>query len=263
MHYPLDPDERPRVERENGFLLIIFKTSVPMGDKADFPFDTVPVGLIHAKDALVTVCSSPNTVLADIKQGALRYVSTAKKNRLTLQIFSLSAQHFLAHLRHIEKLAELAEDRLQSSTRNQELLELLKLQKSLVYFMTALRSNEAMMERIRREHLFEMFPDDTDLLNNVLTENLQAIQMTEINTNILSTMMGAFASVISNNLNAVMKFLAVATVVVAIPTLITGIFGMNVKLPLEDTPEALPIILFSALGAVGVVLYILWRRGWL
>lgn len=119
------------------------------------------------------------------------------------------------------------------------------------------------MERIRREHLFEMFPDDTDLLNNVLTENLQAIQMTEINTNILSTMMGAFASVISNNLNAVMKFLAVATVVVAIPTLITGISGMNVKLPLEDTPEALPIILFSALGAVGVVLYILWRRGWL
>ena len=126
------------------------------------------------------------------------------------------------------------EDQLQRSQRNRELLELLKYQKSLVYFTTALKSNELMMERLQRWQFFRMYEEDEDLLEDVITENQQAIEMTNISTNILSSTMDTFASIISNNLNVVMKFLASATIVVSMPTIVYSFFGMNVDLPFQN-----------------------------
>jgi len=166
-------------------------------------------------------------------------------------------------LREITKAVDILEDQLQQSTRNKEVLDLLKYQKSLTYFTTALKSNELMMERLQRSQLLRTYPEDEDLLEDVLTENQQAIEMTNITSNILSSMMDAFASIISNNLNTVMKFLASITIVLSLPTLVASFFGMNVHLPLELHPNAfIYIILISVLISL-VVVYIFWRRDWL
>ncbi len=142
------------------------------------------------------------------------------------------------------------EDQLQQSTRNKEVLELLKYQKSLTYFATALKSNELMMERLERSKLFQAFPEDEDLLDDVLTENQQAIEMTNISSNILSGMMDAFASIISNNLNGVMKILAGITIILALPTMVASFYGMNVNLPFEGLSYAFPLILGIALPSL-------------
>jgi magnesium transporter len=260
--YPLDIDERSRFEKDGDFSLIIFQTSAPLEDVYDIPFDTIPVGIIHTKDCVLTVCSSDVPVIKEfIKSG--RNVSTVKKNRLTLQLFLRNAQRFLADLRHLNRSIDETQNRLQDSTRNRELLELLRLEKNLVYFMTALKSNEVMMERLRREQLFEMFPNDQDLLNDVLIENLQAIEMTQIAANITSSMTEAFASIISNNVNSVMKILAIATILTAVPTFITSLYGMNVPLPFQGSSLAFIGVIVLSLLLISAILFLLWRRRWL
>jgi magnesium transporter len=260
--YPLDIDERSRFEKDGEFSLIIFQTSAPLADAYDIPFDTIPVGIIHTKECLLTVCSSEVPVIKEfIRSG--RNISTVKKNRLTLQLFLRNAQRFLADLRHLNRSIDETQTRLQDSTRNRELLELLRLEKNLVYFMTALKSNEVMMERLRREQLFEMFPADQDLLNDVLIENLQAIEMTQIATNITSSMTEAFASIISNNVNSVMKLLAIATILTAVSTFVTSLYGMNVPLPFQNSPFAFLGILGLSLVLTSAILLVLWRRRWL
>ena len=159
-------------------------------------------------------------------------------------------------------MTELLEDKLQSSMKNKEVLELLKYQKSLVYFTQGIRSNEVLMERLQRMKLFTQYPEDEDLLEDVITENQQAMGMIDISNNILSSMMDAFASIISNNLNVVMKFLASMTIILSIPTIVTSFFGMNVVVPLADQPWAwLGIILLFATLTVGTVILFV-KRDW-
>lgn len=234
LSYPLDPDERSRFERDEQQLIIIMQTSYRLDEDSDIPYDTVPLGILHNDHCLVTVCSMPNPVIRDVVSGLVRQVSTAKRNRLTLQLFLRNAQRFLIDVRHINKQVDRVEDKLENATRNEELLELLKLEKSLVYFMTGLRANEAMMERVKRDRIFELYEEDQDLLDDVLIENLQAIEMVGIASNILTSMAGTFASIINNNVNQVMKILTTSTILIAIPTLVTGIFGMNVPLPFQN-----------------------------
>lgn len=261
LSYPLDPDERSRFEREDGQLLIIMQTSYRLGEDSDIPYDTVPLGILHTDHCLVTVCAKDNPVVNDVVSGLVRRVSTAKKNRLTLQLFLRNAQRFLIDVRQINKRVDTIEDRMETATRNKELMDLLKLEKSLVYFITGLKANEAMMERVKRDRIFEMYEEDSDLLDDVLIENLQAIEMASIASNILTSMAGAFASVISNNVNQVVKVLTVTTILVAIPTLVTSIFGMNIPLPFSESPEALWIVLgiASTLAATLAFLFYRWR----
>jgi magnesium transporter len=259
LRYPLDPDERSRFEREDNQLLIIMQTSYHLGEDSDIPYDTVPLGILHTDHCLVTVCAQENPVIRDLVSGLVRSVSTAKKNRLTMQLFLRSAQRFLIDVRHINKQVDRTEDRLESSTRNKELLELLKLEKSLVYFMTALKANELMMERVKRDRIFEMYEEDADLLDDVLIENLQAIEMVGIASNILTSMSGTFASVISNNVNQVVKLLTVTTILVAIPTLITGIFGMNVPIPFQARPFMFAFVITLMVSVSGLLAYLFYR----
>jgi magnesium transporter len=189
-------------------------------------------------------------------------MKTGKRYRLALYIFLETSARYLTLLREINRATELVEDRLEKSTQNREVLELLKYQKSLTYFATALRSNEVMMERVQRTQLFNYYEEDQDLLEDVLTENQQAIQMTSIATEILSGMMDAFASIISNNLNVVMKALAALTIVLNLPAIVAAFYGMNVSLPGEGQPYAFLVVIGISLGVTAVATYVFYKRNW-
>ena len=261
--YSLDMDERPRTEKEDdGTTLILIKIPFDDDQNEDVPYSTIPLGIINNEKLLITVCKHDNEILNELQKSKYKGFSTAKRVRFILRILLLAATKFLGYLRQINNHVELVEDKLQASMRNKEVLELLKYQKSLVYFETALKSNELMLERLQKTPLFHQYDEDEDLLEDVLTENQQAIEMVAIAENILSSTMDAFASIISNNLNVVMKFLASVTIVLSIPTIITSYFGMNVLIPYADTPWAyLGIIVIFVVVCIIVVLIFI-RKNW-
>ena len=260
--YPLDLDERARTERENGELLIVLRIPYFQGETSDIPFSTLPLGIILSDNFLVTICKKENEILQEFTSGRMRNLSTAKRHRFVLRVLLMAANKYLTHLREITKVVDALEDQLQLSTRNKEVLELLKYQKSLTYFTTALKSNELMMERLQRSKLFQTYPEDEDLLEDVLTENQQAIEMTNIATNILSSMFDAFASIISNNLNGVMKFLASITIVLSMPTMVASFFGMNVRLPFAEHPLAFLLTLGISILISLTAVFVFWKRDW-
>jgi len=263
LSYPLDPDERARSEREDGDLLIILRIPHYQGEGSDVPYITVPLGIILTPDYLVTVLGTEDDLVEELASGKVRGLETTKRVRFVLQVLLHTSSRYLSHLRRITRVIDGLEDQLQQSTRNREVLDLLKFQKSLTYFTTALRSNELMMERLQRSQWFTAYPEDEDLLEDVITENRQAIDMTNIQANILSSMMDAFASIISNNLNRVMKLLASVTIVLSLPTMVASFFGMNVGLPFEGHRWAFLAILGISLAISGTTLFIFWRRDWL
>lgn len=258
----LDIDERSRMDREENALLILLRVPYHAGESADVPYATIPLGIILTEDLIVTVSKLENVILQDFLDGKVSGFSTAKRNRFILRILLRTAKQYLRDLRIINRQVDILEDKLQRSMRNEELLGLLKYQKSLVYFTTALRSNELMMERLQRSRLFEQYPEDGELLDDVLTENRQAIEMVGIASDILSQMMDAFASIISNNLNVVMKFLTSATIILMIPTLVASFYGMNVGLPLQNSPYAFLLTLVLSFAMSIVVVYIFWKKDW-
>ncbi len=261
--YPLDIDERPRSEREDdGTLLIIVRAPYYQGAVSDVPYSTIPLGIIVSDNLIVTICKQEVEVLSDFATGRTKGLSTGKRYRFILRLLLGLAARYLSYLREINKMTELIEDKLTSSLKNNEVLELLKYQKSLVYFTTAIKSNEVLMERLQRMKLFTQYPEDEDLLEDVITENQQALGMTEVSNNILSSMMDAFASIISNNLNVVMKFLASMTIVLSIPTIVTSYFGMNVSIPGADIPVSYLGILGLCILLTAAVVILFLRKDW-
>lgn len=261
--YPLDQNEMPRVEKENGAMLIVLRVPCFQGEGADIPYTTIPLGIILTDRYIVTVCSVQTNTIQSIIAGRVRGLSTGKRNRFILQILWAMANRFLSDLREINKTVEVLEDRLQHSLQNRELLELLKYQKSLTYFTTALKSNEVLLRHLQRSQLFQQYPDDQELLDDVITEVQQAIEMTSIASAILSQMMDAFAGIISNNLNVVMKVLASLTIVLSFPTMIASFYGMNVDLPLQNDPMAFVFTVALSIVVCSIALFILWRKHWL
>ncbi|HEY3476611.1 MAG TPA: magnesium transporter CorA family protein [Anaerolineales bacterium] len=262
INYSLDLDEMPRMERDEDYTFILVRIPHSQPNN-DIPFITIPLGIMIKGNIIVTICRYDKEMFKVLANGKYRLLKTGKRYRFALYIFLETATRYLTHLREINRMTESIEDQLQKSTRNREVLELLKYQKSLTYFATALRSNEVMFERVQRTQIFNYYEDDQDLLEDVLTENQQAIQMTNINTEILSSMMDAFASIISNNLNSVMKALAALTIIVSLPGTVAAFFGMNVILPLSDQdPFSFLVIFGIALGMTAIATYIFYKRDW-
>ena len=258
----LDLDEMPRMERDDEYTFILIRIPHRQPD-SDIPYTTIPLGIFIKGNMIVTICRYEKEMFQVLANRKYRLLKTGKRYRFALYIFLETATRYLTHLREINRKTETIEDQLQKSTRNREVLELLKYQKSLTYFATALRSNEVMMERVQRTQIFNYYEEDQDLLEDVLTENQQAIQMTSINAEILSSMMDAFASIISNNLNGVMKALAALTIIVSLPGTVAGFFGMNVMLPLSDAePTAFLIVFGIALALTAVATFIFYKRDW-
>ena len=246
---PLDEEERSRIEVEDNYTLIL--VDVPMIEERNEKdwYGTIPLGIIITDKMIFTICLEDTQVLTRFMEGRVRNFFTYMKTRFILQILYRNASMYLRYLRIIDKKSAQVEAKLHLSTRNQELIELLELEKSLVYFTTSLRSNEVVLEKLLKVESIKKYPEDTELLEDVIIENKQAIEMANIYSGILSGMMDAFASVISNNLNIVMKVLAIITIVMSIPTIVFSAYGMNVNsagMPFADNPWGfLIIILFS------------------
>ncbi|NOY09715.1 MAG: magnesium transporter CorA family protein [Spirochaetes bacterium] len=259
---PLDPDERSRIETDEGSTLIILRVPQFQGTDAEISFVTLPVGIIIKDDSLITLYPRENEIIEDFIKGKVKSFSTSNKNRFILQIFLRTAIIYLKHLKEINKRTNGIEKELHKSMKNEELIKLLNMEKSLVYFTTSLRSNEIMMERLLKIKILKMKPDDIDFLEDAIVENKQAIEMANIYSNILSGMMDAFASVISNNLNVVMKYLTAITIILMLPTLVASFYGMNVNLPLEKSPYAFlfTIGISLILSITGVIIFI--KRKW-
>ena len=261
INYSLDLDEMPRLERDDEYTFILLR--IPHSQpESDIPFITIPLGIMIKGNTIVTICRYDKEMFKILANGKYRLLKTGKRYRFALYIFLETATRYLMHLREINRMTETIEDQLQKSTRNREVLELLKYQKSLTYFATALRSNEVMMERVQRTQIFNYYEDDQDLLEDVLTENQQAIQMTSINTEILSSMMDAFASIISNNLNGVMKALAAITIIINVPAVVAAFYGMNVALPGETHPLAFLTVIGISLSLTALAIFIFYKRDW-
>lgn len=226
----LDIDESSRIEYDENYTMVL--VNIPTIDEHDEKelYSTIPMAVILADGAVITVCSEDTPILRQFSEGRVKGFHSNMKSRFILQILYKISSLYLQYLRIIDRKSEEVENKLHKSTQNRELIELLKLEKSLVYFTTALRSNETVLEKLFRNEVIKKYPEDAELLEDVIVENKQAIEMAKIYSGILSGMMDAFASVISNNLNIVMKLLAIITIVMSIPTMIFSALGMNVNL---------------------------------
>lgn len=260
----LDEEERSRIELEEEHILVLTDIPVMVNETN---YDTLPLGIILMEDFLITVCLRENPVLTEFGRESYRSFNTAKKTRLVFQILYKSATYYLKYLRQINKRTDQIEIDLRKSMKNQEIFQLMDLQKGLTYFTSSLRSNGVVMDRLLRlrsnsqaQHLIKIYEEDEDLLEDVIIENNQAIQMVEMYTNILGSMTDAFASIISNNLNMVMKFLASMTIILAVPTMIASFWGMNVNVPLIDHPYGFGIVLLLAAGITGVSTFVLLKK---
>jgi len=256
IRYPLDDEERPHIEFEDNQLLIII--SVPIIQNADVMYDTIPLGIIHTENYLVTICLRDLDLIKEFTQRKVKGLATYKKTRFLLQILYKNAILYLKYLRQIDKKSTELELELHKSVRNKELIALLNQEKALVFFTTSLRSNEIVLEKLLRGKFVKMYEEDEDLLEDVIIENKQAIEMADIYSNILSNTMDAFASLISNNLNIVMKYLAIVTIILALPTMVASFFGMNFALPFQSSPYGFTIavvisLLLSVTGAIFLI----------
>jgi magnesium transporter len=239
----LDDEERPRIDYEEDVALIVMDIPVTNVNTEINNLTTHPLGVIMTNDHIITVCSRQTQILDDFIAGKVRHFNTTKKTRFLFQIFYRNASNYLHHLRQIEKSISRIEVELHRSMKNEELFQMMEIEKSLVYFSTSLKSNEAVLERILRTKPLKMYEEDAELLEDVIIENKQAMEMSQIYSHILNSMTETFATIISNNLNIVMKFLASVTIILAVPTMIASFYGMNVVgIPLSETPFAFETI---------------------
>lgn len=252
----LDFEEKARIDTEEDDDTILFVIDVPIIEKNDenYIYTTMPLGMIVVRDDyFITASLRKNEIIEDFEKQKVKDFQTFKKSRMILQILYLNASYYLKYLKQINKETELAEKRLKDSMKNKELLTLLNSSKSLVYFTTSLKSNEIVMEKTIRGKTIKLYDDDEDILEDSITENRQAIEMANTYRSILSESMDAYSSIISNNLNGVMKFLTSITIVLAIPTMVSSFWGMNVGLPFENNRFGfLIMVLISILLTLGV-----------
>lgn len=260
----LDIDERSRYEREDDVRLVVLNT--PIINNADEPnaaiYITVPIGIILVDELIVTITAFENPILKKFLDGKVRAFDPRDTNLFVLQIFEQNVYRFLLCLKDLNLKRNLLEQELYDSSRNSELQELLRIEKSLVYFVTSLSANELMKMKMQRTDLLRIKGDEDkeDLFSDVIIDNSQALEMANTYTNILSGTMDAFASIISNNLNIVMQRLTSITIVLMIPTVIASFFGMNVINGLEEYTSAIYWIIFASIFLAFLVAWFFRRK---
>ena len=262
----LDDEERSHIDIEDDNVMIL--TNVPVVRDTG-SYDTLPLAIIVTEEHIITVCLEETPVLSYFNEKTARLFRTFKKTRFLFQILYRTATFYLRYLRQISNQSDEIESKLRHSMNNQEILKLLELQKALTFFNASLRSNGAVLDKLMRlrtttsmQPMLKYYEEDEDLLEDVIIENKQAREMVEMYSKIMGRLADTFSSIISNNLNQVMKFLASVTILLAIPTVISSFFGMNVPVPMEETPFAFGyhcyrrIYHYSMLGGdTGVVLF--------
>ena len=252
----LDIDERSRFEEDDNVKLIVIKTPTENNsfNESDAYYITIPICIILTHNQIVTVNSFDNPAIKKFLT-TFQNRDTGDRSMMVLKIFEKVTQAYMQYLKEINQRRNLMEQKLYASNRNEELLELMKIQKSLVYFVTALRSNEMLLMKIVRTNFLLLNEEEKELLEDLIVDISQGLEMANIYTNILSSTLDAFASIISNNLNNILKRLTSITIILSLPALVTGIYGMNVPIPFANSPHAfyIPIII-----SVGISLIISW-----
>lgn len=264
--YAMDSEEKPRIEIDDDYNTTLFIIDIPILEKNEgsIEYTTMPIGLIVVRDDFfITVSLKKNKIIEEFEKGKIKNFATYKKSRFILQILYLNALYFLDYLKRINKETEIAEYVLKKSMQNKELLKMLSLEKSLVYFTTSLKSNEIIMEKTMKGRIIKLYEDDEDILEDAIIENRQSIEMAKIYSDILTGSMEAYASIISNNLNGVMKFLTSITIVLAIPTMISSFLGMNVNVPLQNSTWGFPIMVLISATLTLLVTFWLKRKNML
>ena len=257
--YSLDYEEKARIDIEDdGTMLFIVDIPIIEKENDSEIYTTMPIGMIVVRDDyFITVSLKNNSIIKEIENKVYKNIVTYKKSRLIFQILYQNAATFLNLLKRISKETEIAESVLKSSMKNKELLKLLNLEKSLVYFTNSLKSNEVVMEKTLRGKIIKLYDEDEDILEDAIIENKQAIEMSKIYSDILNGTMDAYASIISNNLNGVMKFLTSITIILSIPTMVASFWGMNVEVPMQNNKLGfLIIMIFSVLSAIIAMIWL-------
>lgn len=257
----LDIDERSRFEEEDNVRLIVIKTPTENNsfNESDAFYITIPICIILPHNQIVTVNSFENPAIKKFLN-TFQNRNPDKRNMMVLKIFEKIVQNFMEHLKEINQRRNILEQKLYSSSENEHLLQLMRIQKSLVYFVTALRSNEMLMLKLERTNFLGLTEDEKEFLNDLIVDNSQALEMANIYANILSSTMDAFASIIANNQNQVLKRLAVITIVLSFPVLIASIFGMNVKSGFEESRYAFYIVSVLSIGIAATIGFLFLRK---
>jgi len=261
----LDVDERSRFESDEGLQFIVLNTPVKdQSSEMEADFITIPLGIIESKDYLVTISSKKNPVIEYFGENGFKNLNILNHSNFVLKLFDQTNHLYLKYLKELNRQRNLYEEELYNSSRNKELAKLLNIQKSLVYFLTSLRANELMMMKIKRTD-FLMIKDnekELDFLEDIIVDCSQALEMSDVYSNILNGTMDAFASIISNNLNNIMKRLTAITIVLMVPTLVASFYGMNVNLPFDKSPFAFAFLLVVSLVLSFLIVFIFNRRKW-
>ena len=257
---PLDEEEKSRIDVEDGLTHVIVDIPILVREEEQRGYETIPLGMLIHPDYFITTCLRPNPILGEFERGTAKGFATFWKTRFLLQVLQRVSAFYLRYLGRIDRETDKVERELRASMKNAEIFDLLSLQKSLVYFTTSLRSNEAVLQKLPRTKTIKMYEEDQDVLEDVIIENKQASEMAKIYTDILTGMMDAFTSVISNNLNRVMKLLTSLTIILAIPTIVASLFGMNVNLPFQNYSHAFALTIVIAVVISAVFALVFWRK---
>jgi magnesium transporter len=256
----LDKEESSRLEVEGDQILVLLDIPIMEVVQTIAIYSTIPLGIVLNDDYIITVSLQENNIIDDFFEQKIKTFYTYKKSRFILQILLRIYKYYLSFLKQIDKASKNIETQLHKSLRNKELFDMMELEKSLVYFSTSLKANQITLEKMLKLKIMQKYPEDEDLLEDVIIENRQAIEMANIYRDILSGTMDAFASIISNNLNVVMKILTSITIVMAVPTIVASLFGMNIPMPWGNFPLAFIGIIIITLFICAIVLIILVRK---
>ena len=258
--YSLDAEEKARIDIEDdGTILFIIDVPVSEEENGNFVYSTMPVGLIFVRDEyLITVSLKETSLITKMEKLTQKSLATYKKSQFLFQVFYENASMYLSMLKIINKKTELLERTLKKSLKNEDLMKMLNIEKSLVYFTTSLKSNELVMEKTLRGKIIKLYEEDEDLLEDAIIENKQAMEVARTYSDILNETMDVYASVISNNINDVMKILTSITIILAVPTLIASIWGMNVPVPFQYNPNG--FVLLIAISIIVTLLTMIWFK---
>ncbi len=255
----LDVDERSRYEREDDVELIIINTPVANQDnrESDPIYITVPIGIVLAKGHIITLTSKEDTVLEKFTSNKVKNFNPSDRKKFILQIFEQNVLDYLYRLKQLNLKRNLIEQSLYDSSRNKELRQLLRIEKSLVYFVNSLNANELLNLKMKRTNFLQIrdLEYHTDLFEDIIIDNGQALEVANVHTNILSSTMEAYASIVSNNMNVFIHRLTIITIILMVPTLVASFYGMNLKyLPMQDAKYAFVIIiLVSIILGIGLI----------
>jgi magnesium transporter len=260
----LDIDERSRYEREDDVRLIVVNTPIlnKIEEENDAIYITVPIGIILTPDQMITITAYENPVLQLFLDGKVRGFNPNEESEFVLQIMEQNVYRFLTCLKKLNLKRNLIEKELYDSSRNKELKQLLSIEKSLVYFVNSLSANELLKMKMKRTDFLKIREDEdkSDLFEDIIIDNSQALEMANIYTNILNGTMDAYGSIISNNLNITIRRLTLITIILMVPTLVASFYGMNIPLPLESEPYALPIIVAVSISLSLLVTWYFQRK---